>query len=312
MKNGGASDSAEFKRQPLTCPAILRDDLTCRKYQNIIMESRLMPSPREAAVLDTEELRASFLLEELFTAGEISLVYTDLDRAIVGSAIPTGETLVLNTDDALKADFFCQRREIGILNFGSPGTITVDGTAYQIGAHDCLYIGRGSREISFASATAADPAVFYLVSYPAHAAHPTTHATRADANRVELGSNDECNERTIFQYIHENGIKSCQLVLGFTEFKPGSVWNTMPCHTHDRRSEVYCYFDVPAAHRVLHMMGQPQETRPLWVADRQVVLSPPWSIHTGCGTASYRFCWAMGGENQAFTDMDRVEIAELR
>ncbi|MEX1115606.1 MAG: 5-dehydro-4-deoxy-D-glucuronate isomerase, partial [Akkermansiaceae bacterium] len=286
--------------------------LTCRKYQNIIMESRLMPSPREAAVLDTEELRASFLLEELFTEGEISLIYTDLDRAIVGSAIPTGGPLVLGNDDALKADFFCQRREIGILNFGSPGTVTVDGTAYQIGTHDCLYIGRGSREISFASANAADPAVFYLVSYPAHASHPTTHATRADANRVELGSKDECNERTIFQYIHENGIKSCQLVLGFTEFKPGSIWNTMPCHTHDRRSEVYCYFDVPAAHRVLHMMGQPQETRPLWVADRQVVLSPPWSIHTGCGTASYRFCWAMGGENQAFTDMDRVEIAELR
>ena len=150
------------------------------------------------------------------------------------------------------------------------------------------------------------------MSYPAHAEFPTVKATRADANRVELGSRDEANERTIFQYIHENGIRSCQLVMGFTEFKPGGVWNTMPSHTHDRRSEVYCYFDLPAAHRVLHLMGQPQETRPLWVADREVVLSPPWSIHTGCGTASYRFCWAMGGENQAFTDMDRVEISELR
>ena len=271
-----------------------------------------MPSPREAAVLDTAEMRASFLLDELFITGEVCLVYTDLDRAVVGSAIPTTAPLELGNDDALKADFFCQRREIGILNFGDAGTVTVDGTAYEIGKHDCLYIGRGSQEIRFSSATAESPAVFYLVSYPAHATHPTVKATRADANRVELGTRDEANERTIFQYVHENGIKSCQLVMGFTEFQPGSIWNTMPCHTHDRRSEVYCYFDVPAAHRVLHMMGEPQETRPLWVADRQVVLSPPWSIHCGCGTASYRFCWAMGGENQAFTDMDRVEIAELR
>ena len=278
----------------------------------IIMETRLMPSAREAAVLDTDELRASFLLEELFVPGQVCLVYTDLDRGIVGSVIPTSEVLELGNDDALKADFFCQRRELGILNLGSAGSVTVDGIPYEMGSHDCLYMGRGTQKISFNSATAADPAVFYLVSYPAHATYPTTKATRADANCVELGSKDECNERTIFQYIHENGIKSCQLVMGFTEFKTGSIWNTMPCHTHDRRSEVYCYFDVPTAHRVLHMMGEPQETRPLWVADKQVVLSPPWSIHTGCGTASYRFCWAMGGENQAFTDMDRVEIAELR
>ncbi len=271
-----------------------------------------MPSPREAAVLDTEELRAAFLLDELFVLGAVRLIYTDLDRAIVGSAIPAATALPLPNDDALKADFFCQRREIGILNLGQAGTVTVDGTIHEMGPHDCLYVGRGSQEISFSSASAAAPAVFYLVSYPAHATHPTAKATRAEATRVEIGSRDEANERTIFQYIHENGIKSCQLVMGFTEFKPGSVWNTMPCHTHARRSEVYCYFDVPPAHRVLHLMGEPQQTRPLWVADRQVVLSPPWSIHCGCGTASYRFCWAMGGENQAFTDMDRVEIAALR
>jgi len=270
-----------------------------------------MPSPREAAVLDTDELRATFLLEDLFIAGQVCLVYTDLDRAIVGSAIPKGQPLELATDDALKADFFCQRRELGVINIGETGSVTVDGTTYEVGKHDCLYIGRGSRAVSFSSANAESPAVFYLVSYPAHASYPTVKATRADANRVELGSRDEANERTIFQYVHENGIQSCQLVLGFTEFKPGSIWNTMPCHTHDRRSEVYCYFDVPAAHRVLHMMGEPQQTRPLWVADRQAVLSPPWSIHCGCGTASYRFVWAMGGENQTFTDMDRVEISEL-
>jgi len=276
------------------------------------MNTRLMPSPREAATLDTDALRATFLLDDLFTPGEVRLVYTDLDRAVVGSAIPTSQPLELGTDDALKADYFCQRRELGILNLGEAGSVVVDGTTYQVGQHDCLYVGRGSREIRFASEAAATPAVFYLVSYPAHTAHPTKKATRADANRVEMGSRDEANERTIYQYVHENGIQSCQLVLGFTEFKTGSIWNTMPCHTHDRRSEVYCYFDVPAAHRVLHMMGQPQQTRPLWVADRQVVLSPPWSIHCGAGTASYRFVWAMGGENQTFTDMDRVEISELR
>jgi 4-deoxy-L-threo-5-hexosulose-uronate ketol-isomerase len=271
-----------------------------------------MPSPRETAVLDTQELRASFLLDGLFTSGTISLVYTDLDRAVVGSAVPTEVALNLPNEDALKAEYFCERRELGILNLGEAGSITVDGTVYSMAKHDCLYVGRGHREVQFGSQSPDEPAVYYLISYPAHTCHPTTKATRADANRVELGCNEECNERTIFQYIHEGGIRSCQLVMGFTEFKSGSVWNTMPCHTHDRRSEVYCYFDVPAAHRVLHMMGEPQESRPLWVADRQVVLSPPWSIHTGCGTASYRFCWAMGGENQSFTDMDRVEIADLR
>ena len=271
-----------------------------------------MPSPRETAALDTEELRSAFLLEDLFSPGEIRLVYTDLDRAVVGGAVPLAGPVSLPNDDALKAEFFCQRRELGILNLGGAGTVTVDGTVYPMDAHDCLYVGRGCREVVMASASADAPAAFYLVSYPAHAAYPTTRATRADANRVELGSREEANERTIFQYIHENGVKSCQLVMGFTEFKPGSIWNTMPAHTHDRRSEVYCYFDIPAAHRVLHMMGEPAETRPLWVADRQIVLSPPWSIHCGCGTASYRFVWAMGGENQAFTDMDRVEIANLR
>jgi len=276
------------------------------------MKTRLMPSPRETAVLDTDELRDSFLLTDLFTAGGIQLVYTDLDRAIIRAAVPVAGDLALPNADALQAEYFCPRRELGVLNLGGAGSVTVDGVAFGLGSHDCLYVGRGSRVVSFASDAAASPAAFYLVSYPAHAAHPTAKATRADANRVELGSREEANERTIFQYIHEQGLQSCQLVMGFTEFKPGGVWNTMPCHTHDRRSEVYCYFDVPPAHRVLHLMGEPTQTRPLWVADRQVVLSPPWSIHCGCGTASYRFVWAMGGENQAFTDMDRVAIGDLR
>ena len=276
------------------------------------MQTRLMPSPREAATLDTHTLRAAFLMEELFVPGEICWVYTDLDRAIVGSVMPTTQPLDLGNDDTLKADYFCQRRELGIINLGDAGRIVVDGTTHDVARHDCLYIGRGSREIRFASTSADTPAVFYLVSYPAHAAYPTVKASRAEANQVELGSREDANERTIFQYIHEAGIQSCQLVMGFTEFKPGGIWNTMPCHTHARRSEVYCYFDVPPEHRVLHIMGEPRETRPLWVADRQVVLSPAWSIHCGCGTASYRFVWAMGGENQAFTDMDRVAICQLR
>jgi 4-deoxy-L-threo-5-hexosulose-uronate ketol-isomerase len=270
------------------------------------------PSPHETSILDTAGLRDSFLLEELFKPGELTLVYTDLDRAIVGSVVPTSEVIKLAAGAELRAEYFCERREIGILNFSGKGIVSVDGTAFDMEKCDCLYIGRGSKEIHFASADASAPAEFYLISYPAHAAYPTTKATPAEANRVELGSKEECNERTICQYIHENGIKSCQLVMGYTEFKAGSVWNTMPAHTHLRRSEVYCYFDVPAAHAVLHMMGEPDETRPLWVHDKQAVLSPAWSIHCGCGTAAYRFVWAMGGENQAFTDMDKVGINELR
>lgn len=270
------------------------------------------PSPSETAMLDTMALRESFLLEELFPPGELKLVYTDLDRAIVGSAVPTDSPLTLAAAAELRAEYFCERRELGVLNMGAKGTVTVDGSAHELEKCDCLYIGRGSREISFSSTDPSDPAGFYLISYPAHTAHPTTKATPADATRVETGSPEECNERTICQYIHENGIRSCQLVMGYTEFKPGSIWNTMPAHTHLRRSEVYCYFDVPTGHAVLHMMGEPTENRPLWVHDRQAVLSPAWSIHCGAGTAAYRFCWAMGGENQAFTDMDRVEISELR
>lgn len=270
------------------------------------------PSPNETSRLGTAGLRGAFLLEELFQPGELTLVYTDLDRAIVGSAVPGVTPLKLDAGEELRAQYFCERREIGVLNFSGKGVVTVDGIAYPLEKCECLYIGRGSREITFASADAADPAAFYLVSYPAHAVYPTTRATRADATCVELGSPEECNGRTIRQYIHENGIKSCQLVMGYTEFKPGGIWNTMPAHTHPRRSEVYCYFDVPAGHAVLHLMGEPQETRPLWVHDKQAVLSPAWSIHCGCGTSAYRFVWAMGGENQAFDDMDKIAISDLQ
>ena len=277
-----------------------------------IMRFHCLPSPRETATCDTKGLRDCFLLDKLFQAGAITLVEADIDRVVVGSAMPAAIPLALPCDESMRTPFFLARRELGVLNLGGAGTVTVDGTPWSLDKCDCLYVGMGSRDVSFASADAAQPAAFYLVSYPAHAAYPTTKATPADANRLAIGSKEECNERTICQYIHPQGIGSCQLVMGFTEFKPGSVWNTMPAHTHLRRSEVYCYFDVPAAHRVLHLLGEPQETRPLWVADKEVVLSPAWSIHCGCGTAAYRFVWAMGGENQDFADMDGVAIGALR
>jgi len=276
------------------------------------MKSHNMPGKTETSRFNTAELRSSFLETDLCASGELRLCYTDLDRAIVGFACPTSSGLVMPTGERLKADYFCQRREVGVLNVGAAGSITVDGTVYKLGKLDVLYIGRGSKQISFASDKASEGAVFYIVSYPAHTAYPTTLATQAMATQKKLGSKTDCNERTIYQVIHENGVKSCQLVMGYTQLAPGSIWNTMPSHTHDRRSEVYCYFDIPAGHAVLHMMGDPKETRPLWVNNKQVILSPSWSIHSGVGTNAYSFCWAMGGENQRFDDMDGVAIPDLR
>jgi 4-deoxy-L-threo-5-hexosulose-uronate ketol-isomerase len=276
------------------------------------MNSHSMPGKAETARLNTAGLRSSFLLPDLCAAGELRLTYTDLDRAIVGFACPEKKPLTLPAGEQLKAEYFCQRREIGVLNVGGSGTITVDGTVYKLNKLDTLYIGRGSKQIVFASDKATAGAVFYIVSYPAHTAYPTTLATPAQANQLKIGSKNDVNERTINQVIHEKGVKSCQLVMGFTQLAPGSIWNTMPSHTHERRSEVYCYFDIPAGHAVLHMMGEPTETRPLWVNNKQVVLSPSWSIHSGAGTNAYTFCWAMGGENQRFDDMDGVAIPALR
>lgn len=276
------------------------------------MRSHHCPGIHEYPYLDTESLRAGFLLEELFLEGETCLVATDLDRAIVGSAVPLETPLALGAGPQLRAEFFCERRELGILNIGGPGTVEVDGTSLEMANLDCLYVGRGIKSIVFASADASTPARYYLLSYPAHTEYPVVKATREQANRLVLGSREEANERHLHQYIHENGIRSCQLVMGFTELQPGSVWNTMPPHTHDRRSEVYLYFDLPPGQRVAHFMGEPDETRVLWVGEKQAALSPPWSIHCGAGTAAYRFIWGMGGENQRFDDMDKVAAADLR
>ncbi len=276
------------------------------------MQIRFSPSQTEYPALTTEQLRAAFLVESLFTPGRIELVYTDNDRAIVGSAVPAGSPLKLVADAELRAACFCERRELGILNIGGGGAVEVDGQRFEMGKLDCLYVGRGSQNVSFASSDAASPAAFYLLSYPAHAAYPTRLARLADAAKAELGTAAEANRRTLHRYIHAGGIQSCQLVMGFTQLHEGSVWNTMPPHTHARRSEVYMYFDVGPGRRVMHFMGVPQQTRHLVMADRQVVISPSWSIHAACGTGAYTFCWGMGGENQTFEDMDPAPLEQLR
>src|SRR6516165_3751029 len=276
------------------------------------MEIRYSPNQQDYQKLGTEQLRATFLAHDLFAPGKIELLYSDADRAIVGGAVPGMSALKLVADAELRSAFFCERRELGILNIGGDGKVEVDGKRYDMSKLDCLYAGRGSKDVTFSSSDAGNPAAFYLLSYPAHATYPTTLARKSDATAVELGSPADANKRTIFKYIHTGGIKSCQLVMGFTTLAEGSVWNTMPPHTHTRRSEVYMYFDVDPKRRVMHFMGTPQQTRHVVVADRQAVISPSWSIHCGCGTGAYSFCWGMGGENQTFDDMDPAPTAQLR
>ncbi|VGO13729.1 4-deoxy-L-threo-5-hexosulose-uronate ketol-isomerase [Pontiella desulfatans] len=275
------------------------------------MDVRYTVGKNEYKRMTTDELREAFLVN-LFETGTINLLYCEVERSIVGAAVPTVGSLKLEAGKELASDYFCQRREVGVLNIGGNGTVTVDGTEYTMENLDGLYIGRGSKEIVFDSVSGEEPARFYLISYPAHAEYPTTQAKKADANALELGSVEDANKRTIYQYIHENGIKSCQLVMGFTALEPGSVWNTMPCHTHERRTEVYMYFGLDEASKVFHMMGPGEETRHIVVGNEQAVISPMWSIHSGCGTKAYTFCWGMGGENQRFDDMDHIAIGDLK
>ena len=261
--------------------------------------------------MTTAELRESFLITDLFRPGSLDLVYTDQDRAIIGSAVPLATPLRLPTHDALKADYFTERRELGVLNIGGPGTVTVGDQTFPLDSLDALYIGRGNPSVTFASHDPAHPAEFYLLSYPSHAVWPTQLIHSASQPATHLGSVETANQRAITRLIHLGGVRSSQLVMGFTRLTPGSVWNTMPPHTHMRRSEVYLYFHLPEGERVLHLMGPANETRHLVVADKQVIVSPGWSIHAGSGTASYSFCWGMGGENQAYDDMDKLAIADL-
>ena len=275
------------------------------------MNTRYTVGKNEYKRMTTSELRDAFLVD-LFETGTINLLYCEVERGIVGAAVPTIGSLKLETGAELAADFFCQRREVGVLNIGGNGIVTVDGTEYAMENLDGLYIGRGSKEIVFDSVSGEEPARFYLISYPAHTEYPTTQAKKADANAIEMGSMEDANKRVIYQYIHENGIQSCQLVMGFTALEPGSVWNTMPCHTHERRTEVYMYFNLDEASKVFHMMGPSDETRHITIANEQAVISPMWSIHSGCGTRAYTFCWGMGGENQRFDDMDHIAIQDIK
>lgn len=273
---------------------------------------QLLPDAVRAPSMDSAALRQAFLVSGLFVDGAVTLRHFDLDRVVIGGAVPLGAPLALEAPASIASAFFCERRELGVLNIGGAGTVTVDGEAHALAVRDVLYVGRGAKAIVLASADAATPARFYLVSYPAHVSYPTTRVTQAESTVAELGAAETANRRRLAKYIHPGAVASGQLVMGVTEMLPGSVWNTMPPHTHLRRSEVYLYFDLPADAMVVHLMGEPTETRHLIVRNGEAVLSPPWSMHAGCGTTNYTFCWAMGGENQDFADMQGAPIPTLR
>jgi len=275
-------------------------------------ESRYAIGPDETKTLDTMALRKKFLIEKVFVDDAIQLVYTHYDRYIAGGAKPVRKPLTLETIDELKAPYFLERRELGIINVGGAGKVSVDGEVHELGFKEALYVGKGRQEVVFSSIDAGNPAKFYLNSAPAHHAYPTQKVTKAEAEIVELGSLETANHRTINKLLVNSVIKTCQLQMGMTELKTGSVWNTMPAHTHDRRMEVYFYFEVPDGQSVSHFMGQPEETRHIWMQNEQAVISPPWSIHAGAGTSNYTFIWGMAGENLDYDDMDKRAINELK
>jgi len=272
----------------------------------------LLPDSIRARSLSTEELRSAFLVQGLFKPDTLTLRHIDLDRVVLGGAVPSRAALSLAAPESLAAEYFLERRELGVLNIGAPGTVSVDGKPYKLNKLDVLYVGRGNRDVRFESDSVDASAKFYLISYPAHASHPTMGIEGASVTGSPIGSPDRANARKIAKYIHADGAASAQLVMGVTQLASGSVWNTMPAHSHFRRTEVYLYFDVPADGMVVHLMGEPNETRHLIVRNEEVVLSPPWSIHSGCGTSAYTFCWAMGGENRDYTDMQQVAMGDLR
>ncbi|SEI11288.1 MULTISPECIES: 5-dehydro-4-deoxy-D-glucuronate isomerase [unclassified Leifsonia] len=271
------------------------------------IEQRYATNPAQIPGMTTQQLRDSYLVPEVFVPGEIRLTYTHHDRIVLGGATPAGGVLELSGYPEIRSDYFLERRELGIVNVGGTGTVTADGEVYELVNGACLYLGRGIREVSFAG----DAAQFYLFSAPAHTSHPAALVSPGEGTVRELGDQLTSNRRTLNQYIHENGIASCQIVMGVTQLHPGSMWNTMPAHTHDRRTECYLYFDVPEDARVIHLLGERQETRHLVVADRQAIISPSWSLHSGVGTAAYSFVWAMAGENQTFDDMDAAPVTDL-
>ena len=276
------------------------------------MQIRTAIGPKETASLNSQALREHFLIEKVCVPGEINLVYSHYDRVIIGGATPTTSALALPTYPILRSNFFLERRELGIINVGGEGQVKVGDEVYDLPFMACLYVGKGNEQVVFESVDPNTPAHYYLLSSPAHQNYPTRRLLKEEASPVEMGAMETANKRTIYKYIYLEGIRSCQLVMGLTVLAPGSVWNTMPPHVHDRRMEAYFYFNVPDSQRILHLMGEPQETRHIWVANHQAIISPPWSIHAGSGTSSYSFIWGMAGENQEYTDMDPQPIDVLR
>ena len=275
-------------------------------------EIRYAAHPEDAKSYDTARLRRDFLIEKVFTADEVNMVYSMYDRMVVGGAMPVAETLRLEAIDPLKAPFFLTRREMGIYNVGGPGVVKAGDSVFELGYKEALYLGSGDREVTFASKDAGNPAKFYFNSLTAHRNYPDKKVTKADAVVAHMGSLEGSNDRNINKMIVNQVLPTCQLQMGMTELKPGSVWNTMPCHTHDRRMEVYLYFDMPEDALVMHYMGEPTETRHIVMRNEQAVISPSWSIHSGCGTQAYTFIWGMVGENQDFDDMDGVDNRDLK
>lgn len=280
------------------------------------MDKRYSVNPEHFRRMTTQELRSEFLIEALFEKDAVNCVYSHVDRMVTLGAMPVNGVVDLEKNMDVWADFgvsfFLERREMGMFNVGGAGCVTVDGVRYEMGHKDCLYVAMGSRKVEFTSDDPSVPAKFYMVSAPAHCRYETRRITIAEAAKRPLGSVAECNRRVINQFIHPSVLKTCQLSMGMTELEAGSVWNTMPAHTHERRMEVYFYFDLPEDQAVFHMMGAPEETRHILMHNEQAVISPSWSIHAGAGTCAYTFIWAMGGENQAFDDMDGVAIRDLR
>jgi len=279
---------------------------------NTNFESRFAVSPKEAKQMNTEELRGNFLIDNIFNADEVKLVLSHFDRFITAGAMPVSQKIALPNPENLKAAYFLERREIGIINVGGKGVITADGVSFELDYKEALYIGKGETEVFFESVDASKPAKFYLNSAPAHHSYPTKKITRAEAEIVELGSPETANHRIINKLIVNSVVETCQVQMGMTELKTGSVWNTMPAHTHDRRMEVYFYFEIPENQSVCHFMGEPQETRHIWMQNNQAVISPNWSIHSGAGTSNYTFIWGMAGENLDYGDMDHCAINDLK
>ena len=275
------------------------------------MKIRFQNSPKETRHMDTRELRDNFLVQNLMEKGKIELVYTHYDRMIIGGVVPQNASVSLPYEEELKSGYFLERREMGIINVGGNGSVIADGIVYNLSKLECLYLGRGTKEVSFTSDATDDPATFYLLSAPAHQSYPNHKMTKAEAAPVNLGDILTSNKRTIYKYIHNDGIQSCQLVMGLTVLEEGNVWNSVPPHTHTRRMEAYFYFDLAEGHRVMHFMGEPQETRHIVMANNEAVISAPWSMHFGVGTSNYGFIWGMAGENKEFTDMDQKPLASL-